>query len=76
MEKLNGAEYRSNLAGLQSVATRIGAPVYVFESPEQLGLSDADYEDYGHMNDAGARIFTEKLAQKFAAEKWLPERHP
>jgi len=76
MERLKGAEYRSHLAALSLVAKRVGAPVYVWESPKDIGLTDADYEDYGHMNDAGARIFTEKLAQLFTAEKWFKEHQP
>lgn len=76
MERMKGAEYHLHLAALQSVAHSVGAPLYVYDSPQQLGLTDADYEDYGHMNDAGARIFTAKLAQLLTAEKRLPERLP
>lgn len=71
MEKLKGAEYQKHLAALQSVATRVGAPLQVYDSPSLLGLSDMDYEDYGHMNDAGARVFTDRFARLIRENNWL-----
>lgn len=72
-DKLKGSEYQQHLTALQAVAQRVGAPLHVFESPTQLGLSDTDYEDYGHMNDTGARAFTERFARLFSSEGWLKQ---
>jgi len=71
MEKLKSTEYQKHLVALQAVAKRIDAPLYVYDSPAQLSLSDADYEDYGHMNDAGARTFTERFARLIHEQNWL-----
>ena len=50
-------------AALEALAAELKAPLHFYRFPEELGLSDDDYEDYGHLKPAGAQIVTKKIAE-------------
>ncbi|MCW8131426.1 MAG: SGNH/GDSL hydrolase family protein [Planctomycetota bacterium] len=49
----------------QETAVKLGVPSYRYEAPEDCGLTDADFRDYGHLTPAGAERFTGFLAGKW-----------
>ncbi|MGD0091944.1 MAG: hypothetical protein ABSE73_18680 [Planctomycetota bacterium] len=71
VQKLHAAEYAQHLAALGALAQRLDVPLAVFAEPSACGLSDYDYADYGHFTPAGARKFTEFLADTIKKEGWL-----
>jgi hypothetical protein len=76
MQLPNCAEYHDKVAlthaadatlerdSVQALAKKLGVPLLFFDRPEELGLKDSDYEDYGHLRPSGAKIVTEYLGKK------------
>jgi hypothetical protein len=71
VQKLKPKEYAEHLNALKRTSVRAGVPLFIYEAPADLGLSDADFEDYGHMNGEGAKKFTAFLAEMAKREGWL-----
>jgi hypothetical protein len=69
--QLRGDDYAKHLAALRALATRLNAPLYVYDQPQECGLTDASFEDYGHVNAEGARVFTRVVAELIRREGWL-----
>jgi hypothetical protein len=62
VEKLRGEQYRQHIESLKKLAEKLNVPVYIYRLPEECGLSDENYEDYGHINREGAKLFTRFIA--------------
>lgn len=67
----HGQEYQNHVAALKALATRLDAPLFIYDDPKQCGLNDESFEDYGHMTPEGGRAFTAFLAELIQREKWL-----
>jgi hypothetical protein len=70
VQRLHAAEYKQHIAALQALAQRLNVPLVLFAEPSSCGLSEEDYEDYGHINVAGARKLTGFLAELIKKEGW------
>ena len=53
----------------ENLAARLGVKLFFIKYPEEIGLTDFNYEDYGHMVTSGALICTDWLAQQIRAIK-------
>jgi hypothetical protein len=73
VEQLRPKEYAAQFAALRALSSRLNVPLYAFQKPDECGLTDAGYEDYGHMNAAGARTFTLFLSELIRKEGWLKQ---
>jgi hypothetical protein len=62
VEKEHPAEYNLQHAAFAKLAGEGGVPFLFFHHPDELGLTDDDYEDYGHVKPSGARKVTQALA--------------
>jgi hypothetical protein len=62
VEILHGEDYARECTALKALSAKLQVPLYLYREPSECGLTDADYEDYGHMLPAGADIFTRRLA--------------
>ena len=71
VNKQKGAEYAQHIATLKGLAQHLKVPLCLYDHPTDCGLTDASFEDYGHMNPAGAKLFTEYMATLIKSKKWL-----
>ena len=71
VDRFKKDEYTQHIKALTELANRLGLPLFIYNQPSECGLNDANFEDYGHMNPAGAQIFTRFLAELIRKEKWL-----
>lgn len=71
VRKLHPAEYQQHLGSLHALERRLSVPLVVLEQPRACNLGDESYEDYGHLNPAGARVFTQFLSELVRKEGWL-----
>ncbi|MCZ7648468.1 MAG: hypothetical protein M5U26_24945 [Planctomycetota bacterium] len=71
VERLYPAEYELHARALRELGARLGARVYLYRYPEECGLEDRNYLDYGHLAKAGSRRFTEFLAELIRREELL-----
>ncbi|MCY3017756.1 MAG: hypothetical protein NTW87_01820 [Planctomycetota bacterium] len=69
--KLHGAEYLQHVAALDELARNLDVPLCLLQLPSECGLTDASYEDYGHINPEGAKVFTAVLGDLIRREHWL-----
>ncbi len=80
MQLPNCAEYQKKVAlthsaeaklerdAVETLAKKLGVPLLFFDRPDELGLNDSDYEDYGHLRPSGAKVVTEFLGMKI--QEW------
>jgi len=61
VDRLYPAEYTQHLRAATDLAARIGVQLHAPKFPEEIGVKDSDFIDYGHMAKSGAE----------AATKWL-----
>lgn len=71
VEKLHPQEYAAHVSALQELSRRLNIPLCLLDRPADCGLSESSYEDYGHINQAGAKVFTEFLAETIQREGWM-----
>jgi hypothetical protein len=71
VNRLQGGNYARHVAALRALTKRLEVPLYFYEKPADCQLSEASYEDYGHINPAGARVFTQFLAELIKREGWI-----
>jgi hypothetical protein len=70
VDRLFRAEYDAQRERIQELARRHGVPVFCFRYPEECGLGETDFADYGHMAVSGSRKFTAFLG-KLIREKQI-----
>lgn len=63
VQSTHSEDFAAERVALVNLAKELHVPLHFYLLPEELGLSDNDYEDYGHLKPAGARIVTEKIAE-------------
>ena len=68
VERTHGAEFIREHDALEALVKKMGVPLHFYRAPEELGLSDSMYEDYGHIKPDGAKIVTEKVGAWIAKE--------
>jgi len=71
VQKTHSKEYAAHIVALRALAQRLNTPLYILDQPAGCGLTDASYEDYGHMNPEGARVFTAWLSDLITRAGWL-----
>ena len=49
-----GKEFIQQRRALEALARTIQVPFYAYNRPEEIGLTDSDYGDYGHVTPEGA----------------------
>jgi hypothetical protein len=64
VEKTHRAEYDRERAALETLAAKLSVPLWAYRLPEEIGLNDDDYEDYGHMTPGGAAKTTKFIGDK------------
>jgi hypothetical protein len=62
VERTRGKEYQQHREALQRLAGRLDVPLYFYRLPEECGLDEQSFEDYGHLNPEGAKNFTRFFA--------------
>lgn len=65
------AEFEQHVAALEALGRELGVTVYVFREPQECGLEEIDYFDYGHMARRGCRRFTAFMAELIKRDKLL-----
>lgn len=63
VNKLHRVEYEQHVRRTRELAAKVGAQFYYFEYPEEMKLTDRDFEDYCHLAWNGT----------MAATRWLVE---
>lgn len=71
VEQTHAKEYRAHVETLRALAAELDAPLHCFERPEECGMTDADYVDYGHISIDGSRTFTTFLARLLREKGYL-----
>lgn len=71
VEKLYPLEYAQHVRNTKALAERLGVPFYYFRYPEEMGLKDADYEDYCHLAWNGTVVATRWLIERVEGDKLL-----
>jgi hypothetical protein len=71
VDRLVPAAYAQHRRVTHELAARLGVKLYFLKYPEEAGLSDWDYEDYGHMLYSGARTFSNWLAVRIREDGLL-----
>lgn len=74
VNETHGADYARQKDALKNLADKIGVPFYHYERPEDMGLNDSDFEDYGHVSPGGAAkvtVFVGGLIQKLRSKNDL-----
>ena len=64
VEKNHRAEYEREREAIGALAAKLLVPFWSYRLPEEMGLSDDDYEDYGHMTPGGAAKTTQFIGEK------------
>jgi hypothetical protein len=73
VERTHGKEYQAHARTLRALSAELNAPLHYFERPEECGMTDADYVDYGHISLDGSRTFTTFLARLLREQNYLRE---
>jgi hypothetical protein len=73
VERLYPLQYWRERGALTQLAQRLGVKLHAYRLPEECGLTEASYEDYGHMTPAGAQAFTQRLAELIRADGAAPQ---
>lgn len=63
VQRAHSEDFAAERAALEKLANDLKVPLHFYLLPEDLGLSDSDYEDYGHLKPSGARIVTGRIAE-------------
>ena len=63
VERHHAADYEAQQAAFALLAAELNVDFYSFYRPNDLGLTDDDYEDYGHISPAGAKKVTHFVAE-------------
>lgn len=71
VEKLHPLEYEQHIRKSRELADHIGAKFYSFRYPEEMGLTDRDYEDYCHLAWNGTMVATRWLINRIQEDKLL-----
>ncbi len=64
VERTHGSDFKNEHGALKALAEKLNVPLLFYTLPENLGLTDANYEDYGHLKPDGAAIVTKFLGEK------------
>jgi hypothetical protein len=62
VDEKHADDYNLQKAAFARLAGELGVPFLDFSRPDELGLTDDDYEDYGHITPTGAKKVTHVLA--------------
>ncbi|MBI3832105.1 MAG: hypothetical protein HY291_21470 [Planctomycetes bacterium] len=60
-------EFQAHLALAREIAQRLDVPFLYYEQPEDCGLRDTLYADYGHLKPEGAHAFSAFFATELGA---------
>jgi len=63
--------YAQHKRVVENLAGRLGVTLLFVDYPEEIGLTDTDYEDYGHMVTSGANGATDWLGNEIKRHGWL-----
>ncbi|HLX59763.1 MAG TPA: hypothetical protein VKX17_00645 [Planctomycetota bacterium] len=64
VEQLHPKEFAREREAVATLAKDLSVKLWFFTRPEEIGLTDSMYEDYGHITREGAPIVTKFLAAK------------
>lgn len=61
--------YALHLELLKATAAKVNAPLLAYDRPEECGLRDELFMDYGHLRNAGAEAFSRFFAEVLKAQR-------
>ncbi|MEI6234418.1 MAG: hypothetical protein WCT04_15305 [Planctomycetota bacterium] len=64
VDRTHKQDFENEVAAVRALATKLNVPFLFYRSPVEIGLTDANYEDYGHMKPDGAAITTRFLGDR------------
>ena len=64
VDATHGADFQREREALEALAKKLNVPLWFYTRPEELGLNDSHYEDYGHITREGAPIVTKLIGEK------------
>jgi len=71
IDKHHGEAFQAHLKALRETAKNLKVPLRIYIAPQECGLEESDYVDYGHMVPSGANKLSRFLAELIKKEGWL-----
>jgi len=64
VERLHKEDFARERAAVEALAAKLGVELWLYARPNEIGLTDEMYEDYGHISREGAKVVTWYLAEE------------
>ena len=71
VDRLFKPQYDAQRKQLEQLAAEYRVPIFCFRYPEECGLVERDFEDYGHLAFRGTRKFTAFIAELIRKKQFL-----